>query len=261
MSAALVSSAGDIQVSCAPGLQVFLDGKLMGTSNAKEDGLFLTNIAVGAHTIRVEKDGFVPQNIQIDISNRPIEVRVGQLSPAPSIRYMKEPEPEKVKQLYGELVVTSAPQNCVVEIDGASESKIEPQLSIGRIAAGEHTISFSKPGYETITGKIDVPSGAEVTVRGDLFAGKIEVVHEGRGSLQVISNPQRCTIRFRGKIEDKIHSNFNLTQIPAGEYPIVFEIRGRKLSRNVLILDGQRTVLEVNFVKGQKPFVVSYQPF
>jgi hypothetical protein len=260
MSAAVVSFAGDIQVSCAPGLRVFLDGKLMGTSNAKEDGLFLSNVSVGAHTIRVEKDGFVAQNIQIDMSNHPIEVRVGQLSPEPSIRYMKEPEPEKVKQLYGELIVTSAPQNCVVEIDGASESKIEPQLSIGRIAAGEHTISFSKPGYETITGEINVPSGAEVTVRGDLFAGKIEVVHEGRGSLRVISNPQRCTIRFRGKIEDKIHSYFNVTHIPAGEYPIEISIRGRKLQRNVLIRDGQRTVLEVSFVKGDEPFVVSYVP-
>jgi hypothetical protein len=260
MSVAVMSYAGDIQVSCAPGLRISLDGKFMGTSNAKEDGLFLANVAVGRRTILVEKDGFVPQNIQIDVSTHPIEVRVGKLSPEPTVRLMKESEPESVKQLFGNLVVTSAPQNCVVEIDGKTETKDAPELSIGRIAAGEHTISFSKPGYETITGKVNIPSGAEIRIRGDLFAGKVEVVHEGRGSLQVISNPNRCTIRFRGKTEDKIRSNFNLTQIPAGEYPIEVSIRGRKLYRNVLIRDAQRTVLEVSFVKGEQPFVVSYVP-
>ncbi|MBP1621613.1 MAG: hypothetical protein H6Q02_2380, partial [Acidobacteria bacterium] len=34
-------SANDIQVTCEPGLRVYLDGALKGTSNAREDGLFL----------------------------------------------------------------------------------------------------------------------------------------------------------------------------------------------------------------------------
>jgi hypothetical protein len=260
LTVAVVSSAGDIQVSCQPDLQIYLDGKFKGTSNAMEDGLFLANVPPGAHTIRVEKEGFQPKNIRIEVSDHPVEIRVGKLSPQPFAQYQKTAEPEEVKQLFGELNVTSAPQNCVVEIDGESEPKEIPQLSIGRIAAGKHTISFSKPGYETITGVFAVHPGAEVTVRGDLFAGKIETLYEGRGSLQVFSNPQRCKIRFRGKVEDKIHPNFNLTQIPAGEYPIVVEIKGRSLSRNVLIMDGQRAVVTVNFVKGEEPFSVSYVP-
>jgi hypothetical protein len=260
MSVAAVSFGGDIQVSCSPGLRISLDGRFMGTSNAAEDGLFLADVPIGAHTIRVEKDGFVPQNIQIEVSKSPIEVRVGRLSPEPSVRYLKEPEPEKVKQLFGNLVITSAPQNCVVEIDGTSETKDTPELSIGRIAAGEHTITFSKPGYEPITDVVTIHPGADVTVRGDLFAGNIDVFYEGMGSLRVFSKPQRCTIRFRGKIEDKISSFLNLTHIPAGQYPIVVEIKGRKLSTNVMIRDEMRTVLEVSFIKGDEPFVVSYVP-
>ncbi len=260
MSAAAVSFAGDIQVSCSTGLRVYLDDKLMGTSNAREDGLFLSALPAGAHTILVEKDGFLPRNIRIEVSDYPVEIRVGNLSPQPFAQYQKKAEPEEVKQLFGNLTITSAPQNCVIELDGESETKEIPRLSIGRIISGKHTISFSKPGYETITREVNIHPGAEVTVRGDLFAGKIEILYEGRGSLQVISNPQRCTIRFRGKMEDKIHPTFNLTHIPAGEYPIVFEIRGRKLSRNVLIMDGQRAVITVSFVKGNEPFSVSYVP-
>lgn len=260
MSLSAVSFAGDIQVFCEPGLRVYLDGELMGTSSAKEDGLFLSNARVGMRRIRVEKDGFVPQSIEVEVSDFPIEVRVGQLSPAPLARSTKEPEASTVTQLVGNLTITSAPQNCTVEIDGKSETKDTPELSIGRIAAGEHTISFSKPGYEPISGVVAIHPGADVTVRGDLFAGKVETTYEGRGALRVISNPNRCTVRFRGKTEEKIHMSLNLTHIPAGEYPIVVSIRGRKLSTNVLIRDGQRTILEVSFIKGDEPFVVSHVP-
>jgi len=260
VSAAAFSFAGDIQVTCSDGLSIYLDDKLMGTSIAREDGLFLASVPVGAHTIRVEKDGFLPKNIRVEVSDHPIEVRVGNLSPQPFAQYQKKAEPEEVKQFFGELVITSAPQNCVIELDGRSETKEIAQLSIGRITSGKHTISFSKPGYETITREITIHPGAEVTVRGDLFAGKIELLYEGKGSLQVISNPQRCTVRFRGQIEDKIHPKLNLTQIPAGEYPIMFEISGRKVSRMIVIKDEQRAVVEISFIKGEKPFSVSYVP-
>lgn len=261
ISAAAVSFAGDIQVSCQPDLRIFLDGTLMGTSNAREDGLFLASVPAGAHTIRVEKDGFQPKNIRIEVSDTPVEVRVGTLSPQPFAQYQKKKAaPEEVKQLFGELTLTSAPQNCVVEIDGKSEPKEIPELSIGRVSSGKHTISFSKPGYEKITREITIHPGTEVTVRGDLFAGKIDILYKGRGSMQVFSNPNKCTIRFRGEIEDKIHSKFKLTHIPAGEYPIVFEIKGRKISRHVLIKDGQRADVTVSFVKGEEPFSVSYVP-
>jgi len=261
MSAAVVSSAGDIQVSCPPDHQIYLDDKFKGTSSAMEDGLFLAKVPAGAHTIRVEKDGFLPKNIRIEVSDHPVEVRVGNLSPQPFAQDTKKAEPEEVKQLFGELVVTSAPQNCVVEIDGKSETKKIPLLSIGRIAAGEHTISFSKPGYETISGVIRIPPGVEVTVRGDLFEGEIENLYQGKGSLRVISTPLRCTVRIAGMVRQKSHPKLNLSFIPAGEYSIVLSMPGRELSENILILDRQRTIVEVDFSNRDEPIVVSYVPF
>jgi hypothetical protein len=84
--------AADIQVSCEPGLRVYFDGELMGTSSSKDDGLFLMNVPRGAHTIRIEK----------------------------------EKAAVSVKQLVGNLLVTSAPQNCEVEIDGEVRTKNSP---------------------------------------------------------------------------------------------------------------------------------------
>ncbi len=84
-SVAAVLFAGDIQVSCSPGLRVYLDDEFMGTSSTKEDGLFLMNVPDGTRVIRVEKDGFVPQSIQVEVSNFPIEVKISELSPEPVV--------------------------------------------------------------------------------------------------------------------------------------------------------------------------------
>jgi len=252
-----VSSAGGIQVSAEPGLQIYFDGELMGTTSAREDGLFLSNVRRGRHSIRVEKAGFQPQSFEVDVINRPIEVEVGNFIPVVAAVPTSPQAAAPAIQEVGSLVVTSAPQNITVEIDGRVEKKTTPQLSIGGISAGEHTISFSKDGFDTVTSVITIEPGAENTIHGDLKASKVEVVHHGMGSLRVISKPMRCTIWFRDEIHDKAYDRFNLTKIPAGEYPMMVMIQGRKLTTTVLIVDGQRTTVEVSFIKGDDPFVIT----
>ena len=69
------------------------------------------NVPHGTRVIRVEKDGFVPQSIQIEVSKSPIEVKISELSPEPVVHYKQAAEAETVKQLVGNLIVASAPQN------------------------------------------------------------------------------------------------------------------------------------------------------
>jgi len=257
VSAVAVSSAGGVQISAEPGLRVILDGESMGVTSAKEDGLFLTGVDRGRHTIRVEKDGFQFQVFEVEVINRPIEVEVGKFIPETAAASTSSWAAAATTQQVGSLVVTSAPQNITVEIDGRIEKKTTPQLSIGGIPVGEHSISFKKDGYQTVTSVISIEAGSENTVHGDLKATKVEVVHQGRGSLRVISKPMRCTIWFRNEIHDKTHDRFNLSKIPAGEYPMMVMIPGRKLTTTVLIVDGQRTTVEVSFMKGDDPFVIT----
>jgi hypothetical protein len=260
MSVAAGSFAGDIQVSCMPGLSIYLDDQYMGESTAMQDGLFLMNVKKGTRMIRVEKEGFVPRSIQVEVSDLPIEVRIGELIPNPSGRHQKPPTPTAKKEV-GYLIVTSAPQNCTVELDGKSENKETPRISFDRIDAGEHTISFSKDGYETITAVIRIPPGVEVTIRGNLFDGKIETIYKGKGSLRVKSSPERCTVRIAGMMREKNQPSLNMTHLPAGEYSIDVSIPGRELSEEILILDRHRTIVEVDFKNRKKPFDVSYVPF
>jgi hypothetical protein len=257
---ASLASAGDIQVTCEPGLRVYLDGALKGTSNAREDGLFLARVPEGPHTIRVEKDGFEPQVVEVKVPALPIQVRLEPFVPRQPLGPGTEAGTAEVRQAAESLLVTSAPQDCIVEIDGRTHTKDAPQLLIDGLAAGEHTISFSKPGYDRISRVIRIHPGAEITIRGDLIAGKVEVVHEGKGSLRVISTPEHCTVRILGETRDKIGPRLNVSYLPAGEHRMVVSWKGRELSTDVLIKDRQRTIVTVRFAKGDVPFTVAYEP-
>lgn len=251
--------AGDIQVFCEAGLRVYLDDELAGISSRLDDGLYLMDVGPGSHAVRVEKDGFAPQRFEVVLGRVPIEITVGEFEPLPPEPESETP-PEAPSLPLGSLVITSAPQNCVVEIDGVPHTKTSPQLSIGGLAAGEHTVRFVKPGYEPVSERVRINPGGTVTVRGNLKAGALEAVHQGRGSLRVLCKPSSCTVRFMGMLRTTSGGKLNLTHIPAGEYGLVVEIPGRKLVREIVILDGQRTLAEVSFMEGDEPFVVSHRP-
>jgi hypothetical protein len=256
----VLSFAGDIQVACEPGLRVYLDGTFVGTSNSKEDGLFLADVPAGAHVVRIEKDGFLPQSFRVEVETLPIEVKVKGFSPEPPTRPEAETSSAAAKQPVGKLLVTSAPQDCTVEIDGKEQNKSVPLLLIEGLAAGEHAVAFSKPGYDRISGEVTIRPGVEVTVRGDLKAGKVETVYEGYGSLRVISTPEHCWVRFLGKRTENTRGRLNMSYVPAGEHRIVVLWKNLQVSGNILIAKGYRTVVVVSFMKGDKPFVVSYEP-
>ena len=133
-------------------------------------------------------------------------------------------------------------------------------MSIGGLEAGEHTISFTKEGWEPISSVVTVSPGADVTIRGNFKDGKVEVIHKGLGALRVLSKPNRCTVHLLGMSKDKIHQNLNLGKLPAGVHRLVVTMPGRELSTEVLIMDRHRTIVEVSFMKGDQPFVISNEP-
>lgn len=257
---ALPVGAADIQVTCPPGLEVFLDGRHMGTCNAREDGLVLLDVASGEHEIRVEREGFVPRTVQVRVASSPIEVEVAELYPAPTRDGSPTPAARESTELTGSLVVTSAPQRCEVEVDGVIHAKGEVELRLDGLAPGWRLVTFRKEGFAPISGAVTVLAGAEVDVRGNLIGGAVEVVHEGTGSLRVLSKPQRCTVRIAGRLAEKTGTRLNMSRLPAGEHPLMVSIPGRDLVATVPILDSMRTILEVSFLPGEEPFVVSYVP-
>ncbi len=258
LSLAVVASAGDLQVLCPPGLRVLLDGAPVGVCSAREDGLFLRGVAEGRHTIRVEGEGVVPQHFEIEVGTAPMELRVAPPQPTPAGGEVVVERPSEAAT--ATVVITSAPQNCTVELAGKTEAKTTPTLRLEGIAAGQHRIVFAKEGYETVSRDIVLYPGVETTVRGDLMAGEVVVGHEGKGSLRLISNPATCTVRIAGRTRDKVRAVLNLTHLPAGPHRLVVSFKARQLTTDVVIRNGQRTVVRVDLLDREAPFAVSYEP-
>ena len=259
MSAASLSLASDVQVFCEPALRVYLDGKFVGTSSVKDDGFYLTDVRLGPHVIRVEKDGFAPQSFRVTLDKFPTEVRVGEFSPTPLPPKDKPTASPAPPQLPGNLIVISAPQNCSVELDGKPQLKTIPVLRIEGLAAGEHMLAFSRPGYNPISRAVWIDPGDDLTIRGDLKEGKVEIIHEAMGSLRLNTTPDHCTVQFLGKTIDKTDKRLNITYVPAGKHRLVVSWAGRELSSDILIIGGQRAEVDVSFIQGAQPFAVSYE--
>ena len=257
--------AGDIQILSEAGLRVYLDDQLVGVTNDRQDGLYLLDIPSGSHTLRLEHEGYYPQRFEVEVTHLPIEVRVEEEWVPLPVEHSAPAEPsaeptarEGTPLQVGQLVVTSAPQRCTVTVDGRTEDKTTPHLSLGGLTAGPHEIAFSREGYATISDTIEIPAGAEITVRGNLIDGKVEVVYSGKGSLRLTSTPSRCTVRFLGSSHEKTRGRLNLSFIPSGWHELAVSIPGRTLTTEVLILDGQRTLVEVSFIEGDEPFTISH---
>lgn len=243
LAAPALLSAGDIQILCEPGVRVLLDGRPVGISTAREDGLFLVNVPPGTRTLHLEKDGFLAQVFRVEVPDHPIEITAAEWVPAPAQGGVKvEPEGED-NPVGGTVVITSAPQNCTVDLGGTVHSKRSPQLVVPGLPPGDHSIAFSKDGYEPIRGVVTVRAGVRTAVRGNLIDGRVEALHQGKGSLRLLSRPDRCSVRFLGRAAETSRGRWNISHVPAGVHRLVVSKQGREITTDVLIAEGRRTVV------------------
>jgi len=257
---AAMALAGDVQVLCEPGLRVLLDGRLVGISNSRDDGLFLVNVPTGVRTVTVEKEGYLTQVFRVDVPDHPIEIKVAQFIPMPVQPGNSTPATAGAGDIGGTVVITSAPQNCDVELDGVLHNKRVPQLVLSGVAPGERAISFRKEGYPPIHGMLAVRPGVKTTVRGNLLDGRVEVIHAGVGSLRVLCRPDRCGVRFLGRVAETSRGRWNLSHVPAGEHRLTVSVRGQERLVQVQIVEGKRTVVSVSFFPGEDPLAVTFEP-
>jgi len=75
------AAAGNLWITCAPGLDIFLDGELVGVSEEAENGKLLPAVSSGDHTISIEKNGFAPAEFSIAVGPASNQVVVGELGP------------------------------------------------------------------------------------------------------------------------------------------------------------------------------------
>ncbi len=99
--------------------------------------------------------------------------------------------PNKVFVAQSELKLLSQPDNAKVEIDGWSEPNWVTPFTASHLAAGMHTIVFSKSGYLQQTKSVESVAGKSIDVSADLAPAVSTIV--------VTSNPQGANVWVDGK--------------------------------------------------------------
>ncbi len=110
------------------------------------------------------------------------------VAPAP---FKATSSPNKVFVAQSELKLLSQPDNAKVEIDGWSEPNWVTPFTASHLAAGTHTIVFSKSGYLQQTKSVESVAGKSVDVSADLAPSVSTIV--------VTSNPQGANVWVDGK--------------------------------------------------------------
>lgn len=99
--------------------------------------------------------------------------------------------PNKVFVAQSELKLLSQPDNAKVEIDGWSEPNWVTPFTASHLAAGMHTIVFSKSGYLQQAKSVESVAGKSVDVSAELAPAVSTIV--------VTSNPQGANVWVDGK--------------------------------------------------------------
>ena len=89
-------------------------------------------------------------------------------------------------------------------------------LRVEDLAPGQHTIAFSKPGYERLTGRVKFRRASRSACAETSWRGRSRPPRTGKGSLRVFSTPEICTVQILGKTHDKTRLGAERDAPPGG---------------------------------------------
>ncbi len=151
-SAFAATAPGHIEVRSEADLKVFLDNKFVGVST--EHGLFLRDVPVGPHVVRVEKEGYHPQNSDTFM----LEADQVYLYEVLKMEALLEPEEdlnEEMSHGTGSLVLQTIPVECLITLFGIGLTgndeeivKTEDRWTSNGVRTGRYLATFSAMGVE-----------------------------------------------------------------------------------------------------------------
>lgn len=161
-TAASSAEAGRLLIRSTPaGARVALDGRDVG-----ETPLTVRDVARGAHTVRVARDGYVADQRRVVVSAaRPAQsltIALARTRPAVAA----PSAPPKAGQPMAALNVESRPAGASVFLDGKLIGRTP--LQVGEVAPGDHTVRLELDGYRRWLSSVHVVAGERGRVAASL---------------------------------------------------------------------------------------------
>lgn len=236
ISTDLLAQGGDLQISCEPGLRIYLDGKFVGKSTVEEDGKYLSNLSQGTHAIRIEKSGFKPVLFTVNIKEGDIiEKKIGKLIPGIKETDLGESDQSTITQAVGTLIIGSAPITCKFKLLGITYDKDVPKKKLEGVPVGTHPIRFERGG-KILTYSVQIKEGQIKEIKADFLSGRvIDIRVRLRSSGQSLSEDEagamlkRHNFFSRESFWNKNHCN------PRGDFANNYESK---------VINGDKVVLD-----------------
>ena len=170
------AGTGDLQVTCEPGVRVFIDNNFRGVSTESEGGLFISDLTPGAHTVKVIKKGFDAYEGKVVIKEfEAVEVKVKFSKIAEKIIQLS-PESGEATIPLGVLELRSAPMGASVFIDGEKKPG-KTDMRIENIKVGQHKISFKREN-QNLSGVFTIAPDELLVLKADFKNGVISNISE-----------------------------------------------------------------------------------
>jgi formylglycine-generating enzyme required for sulfatase activity len=170
-------ATGYIQVTCEPGIKIFLDGTFKGVTNADVGGLILEGVPAGTHQLRMVKEGFNPSEAAVKVeAGKVFEFKVSPFVPKLKITQRGDSDVTLVARPSGSLKIQSLPIGCRITIKdlGISNSpKTQDEWIVTEIPVGSFFATFEALGKET-THAFKIESDLETHLFVNILAGKVE---------------------------------------------------------------------------------------
>jgi hypothetical protein len=177
--AATSAAAGDVWIDCEPGLDIFLDGESVGVSGPKKQGMLLRGIESGDHAIRIEKDGFSPVELSVNVGFAANQIVIDDFGPEIAAAPPAPSEGEVETELAGTIEITSEPSECNVKLGDLRIQKQHPILTIAGVPVGEHKMWFESSAT-VFSEKVAVLAAQSTRVQVDF--------HNQRASITVVTS-------------------------------------------------------------------------
>ncbi len=170
------AGTGDLQVTCDPGVRVFVDNAFKGVSKESEGGLFVSDLTPGQHTVKVLKKGAPPFEKTVDIKAFEAVEVVVKFGETAEKAVPLTPATGETAAPTGTLALRSAPLGALVSIDGEKKSG-KTDMRIEHIRAGQHTILFQRDGRD-LSGTFTVEPDTTLELKADFKSGVIVNISE-----------------------------------------------------------------------------------
>ena len=170
------AGGGDIQITCEPGIRIWVNDEFKGKTTSLDSGMFLEGLVPGTYRIKAVKSGFEPVFKEANVvRGKTIEIKIAITTPAIQVENLITGETGGQDTTVGTIIFRSVPLHATIYIDGTQIGTTDTQVK--NIATGRHRIKFVYKG-QILEGDYVLNTNQTLKLKAHFKKGKIINEHE-----------------------------------------------------------------------------------